>query len=139
MNAIKAFVDTNIFLYAHSDLDIRKQKRAQELIDELSAEDRLLLSTQVVQEFYSIGSRKLKLPRPLLLESVVELLKLPLVVNGAEEIKSTLEKETRYQISFWDALILAAAESGGAGVVYTEDLNHGQKFGGVVVRNPFAE
>ena len=47
------------------------------------------------------------------------------------------EFEERYQISFWDALILAAAESGGAGVVYTEDLNHGQRYGSVLVQNPF--
>ena len=46
------------------------------------------------------------------------------------------EFEERYQISFWDALILAA-ESGGAGVVYTEDLNHGQRYGSVLVQNPF--
>jgi predicted nucleic acid-binding protein len=58
-------------------------------------------------------------------------------VEGCVIFSPLLEFEERYQISFWDALILAAAESGGAGVVYTEDLNHGQRYGSVLVQNPF--
>jgi predicted nucleic acid-binding protein len=50
---------------------------------------------------------------------------------------SAIQNEERYQISFWDALILAAADSGGAEVLYTEDLNDGQQYGSVLVRNPF--
>ncbi len=48
-----------------------------------------------------------------------------------------MDHELRYQISFWDSLILAAAEAGGAEVLYTEDLNDGQKYVGILVRNPF--
>jgi predicted nucleic acid-binding protein len=48
-----------------------------------------------------------------------------------------MDNELRYQISFWDGLILAAAEAGGAEVLYTEDLSHGQRYGGVLARNPF--
>ena len=48
-----------------------------------------------------------------------------------------MQTETRYKITFWDALILAAAESGGAQVLFTDDLNHGQNYGSVMVRNPF--
>ena len=57
-------------------------------------------------------------------------------VEGCGIFSPLLEFEERYQISFWDALILAA-ESGGAGVVYTEDLNHGLRYGSVLVQNPF--
>ena len=88
----------------------------------------MLLSTQAVQEFYVGGSRKLGMPRRELREAVAALLDLPLVPVGAAEIVSALHTEERYQISFWDALILAAAESGGAGVLYTEDLNDGQQY-----------
>ena len=91
----------------------------------------------MVQEFYVGGSRKLGMPRRELREAVAALLDLPLVPVGAAEIVSALHTEEHYQISFWDALILAAAESGGAGVLYTEDLNDGQQYGMVLVRNPF--
>jgi predicted nucleic acid-binding protein len=97
----------------------------------------MLLSTQVVQEFYAVGSRKLRMPRPKMMEIVASLLGSPLVVLGPAEIVSAIQIEERYNISFWDALILAAAESGGAEVVYTEDLNDGQQYGSVTVRNPF--
>ncbi len=50
-----------------------------------------------------------------------------------------MESAERYQIPFWDALILAAAQSASAAVLYTEDLNHGQRYGEAVVRNPFQE
>jgi predicted nucleic acid-binding protein len=135
----KTFFDTNIFLYAQSSGDLRKQALAQELIDHYSSLNQLVLSTQVVQEFYSVGSRKLALPGQLLKRAVSTLLALPLVLVGPFHILKAIENEEQYQISFWDALILAAAESAGAEVLYTEDLNHGQKYGPVLVRNPFKE
>ena len=65
------------------------------------------------------------------------LLDCPLVVIGASHILSAIQNEERHQVSFWDAVILAAAESGGAEVLYTEDLNDGQQYGAVQARNPF--
>jgi len=65
------------------------------------------------------------------------LLDLPVVIIDADSILAALATEERYQISFWDALIVAAAETAGAQVLYTEDLNDGQRYGQVVVRNPF--
>jgi predicted nucleic acid-binding protein len=99
---------------------------------------RLLLSTQVVQESYVAGSRQLGMPGQELQEAAAALLDLPLVVVGPAQILSAMSKETQHKISFWDALILAAAESGGTEIVYTEDLNDGQQYGAVTVRNPFA-
>jgi predicted nucleic acid-binding protein len=95
------------------------------------------VSTQVVQEFYSAGSRKLGMPRRELQEAAAALLDLPLVIVGPAHILAAIRSEERYLISFWDALILAAAESGGAEVLYTEDLNDGQQYGTVVARDPF--
>lgn len=68
---------------------------------------------------------------------VRSLLDLPVVIIDADSILAALATEERYQISFWDALIVAAAETAGAQVLYTEDLNDGQRYGQVVVRNPF--
>lgn len=99
----------------------------------------MLLSTQVVQEFYAAGSRKLGIPRCELREAAAALLEGPLVTVGPAQISAAMEHEERYGISFWDGLIVAAAEAGKAGVLYTEDLNHGQQYGTVLARNPFRD
>jgi predicted nucleic acid-binding protein len=132
----KAFFDTNVLLYVHG-ADPVKGAIARKLFERYSNSGRILLSTQVVQEFYAAGYRKLAISRPILRDAVAILLSLPLVLIGPSEIMSAIQIEERYQISFWDALILAAAESGGAEVLYTEDLNDGQQYGSVTVKNPF--
>jgi predicted nucleic acid-binding protein len=137
MSAAKAFFDTNVVLYMYSTADRAKQTRAQDLFQDHSRNGGIVLSTQVVQEFYAAGLRKLAMPRSPLREAVEKLLALPLVLVGPLHISKAIENEERYRISFWDGLILAAAESAGAEVLYTEDLNHGQQYGAVVVRNPF--
>ena len=136
MNDAKAFFDTNVLLYMYGG-DRVKQARAQELFRQYAVAGRMLLSTQVVQEFYAAGSRKLGMPRRELGDATAALLDSPLIVVGPSQITAAIQNEERYQISFWDALILAAAESGGAEVLYTEDLNHGQQYGTVLARNPF--
>ena len=138
MSVDKAFIDTNVLLYLYGG-DAVKRARAQELVREYSRDGRILVSTQVVQEFYAAGSRKLGMPRRELREATAALLDLPLVVIGPSHILAAVEAEEWYQISFWDSLILAAAESGGAEVVFTEDLNDGQQYGAVIVRNPFRQ
>ena len=136
MNGAKAFFDTNVLLYMYGG-ERGKQARATELFRRYALAGRLLLSTQVVQEFHVAGSRKLGMPRRELREATAALLDCPLVTVGPSEITAAMQNEERYQISFWDGLILAAAESGGSEMVFTEDLNDGQQYGGVLVRNPF--
>ena len=137
MSDAKAFFDTNVLLYMDSDADLGKQARAQELFHACADSGRLVLSTQVIQEFFVAGLRKLKLPRQQLRQATGALLELPLILIGPTQILKAVQNEEYYQISFWDALILAAAESGGAEVLYSEDLNDRQKYGTVLVRNPF--
>jgi predicted nucleic acid-binding protein len=142
MNAASAFAantffDTNLLMYLYGGTDPRKREVAKRLFQQHSRAGRMLLSTQVVQEFYAAGSRKLKMPRRELREAVAALLELPMVVIGPSHILAAIDVEERYQISFWDALIVAAAQSGGADVLYTEDLNDRQQYGAVTVQNPF--
>ena len=138
MSVAKAFFDTNVLLYMYSNADLVKQARAQNLYREYASSGRILLSTQVVQEFFVAALRKLKLPRPHVREVATALLDLPLVTIRPPDIREAMEKEARYQISFWDALVLTAAEAGGAEVVFSEDLNAGQHYGVITVQNPFA-
>lgn len=136
MSDAKAFFDTNVLLYMYGG-DPDKGMRAKRLFGQYAPNGHILLSTQVVQEFYVAGSRKLGMPWRELHEATTALLDLPLVILGPSHILSAIQNEEQYKISFWDALILAAAQSGGAGVLYTEDLNDGQQYGTVVARNPF--
>jgi predicted nucleic acid-binding protein len=136
MSAPRAFFDTNVLLYMYGG-DPSKRGRALELFREHGAAGSLLLSTQVVQEFYAAGARKLGIPRQELRNAAAALLDCPLIVVGPEHVRLAFKNEDQYGISFWDALIVAAAVYGSADVLYTEDLNDGQRYGAVLVRNPF--
>ena len=132
----KAFFDTNVLLYMYGD-DERKRMRAKQLVRDYTQSGGILISTQVLQEFYAVGSRKTGMPRSQLLAATGALLDLPIVIVHSSHITSAIDHEERYKISFWDALIVAAAEAGGAEVLYTEDLNDQQRYGAVTVENPF--
>ncbi len=131
----KCLVDANILAYAHDITQGVKHERARELINSLWESGDGVLSTQVLQELCVTMRRKTA--RPLSSENTRKLLedygKWPVVVKSVLE---ALDLETRYQISFWDALILQAAASCGAGILYSEDLAEGQKYSEVRVVNP---
>ena len=132
------FVDTNILMYAHDTSAGAKHERAKALVEELWRDRTGVVSTQVLQEL-SVNLRR-KAGRPLDVkatrEIVADYLKWQVVVNGGESILDALELEARYQISFWDALVVQAAQTSGAEVLYSEDLSDGQTYGPVQVINP---
>jgi predicted nucleic acid-binding protein len=135
----KAFIDTNILIYAHDHRAGARYQLAEELLEKLWHEKRAVLSTQVLQEFCVNARRKSTKPIDMdeLRETIRDFLGWQIVVNSAESVLRALETEVRYQISFWDAMIVQAAESAGCEVLYSEDLSHGQKYNGVLVINPF--
>jgi len=128
MSASKIFFDTNVLLYMHRSADPRKQMRAQEVFEQFGQAGCILLSTQAVQEFFAAAVRPLSLPGELR-QVANALLELPLVIVGPEHIRRAMLDQERFGISFWNALILAAAEAGGAEAFCTEDLNDGQACG----------
>jgi len=132
------FVDTNILMYAHDKAAGAKHERAKALVEELWRNRTGVVSTQVLQEL-SVNLRK-KAGRPLdaraTREIITDYLTWHVVVNGGESILETLDLEARFQISFWDALVVQAAHTSGAEVLYSEDLSDGQKYGAVRVINP---
>jgi predicted nucleic acid-binding protein len=135
----KYFVDTNILIYAHDRYAGLKHERARQVVERLWISGQGVLSTQVLQEL-CINLRR-KIARPLPVEEVRQLLQdylsWEVVVNTPASVLQALEIEVRYKTSFWDALVLQAAESSGATVLYSEDLAAGQKYGPVQVINPF--
>ena len=137
----KAFVDTNILVYAHDRGAGPKHELAKDLVRRLWTDQTGSLSTQVVQEFYVNVRRKARNPVSLAeARSLVEdYLHWHVVVNDGETILQALDLEARYQVSFWDALILRAAQRSGAPILYSEDLSNGQSYGRVRVVNPFVD
>jgi predicted nucleic acid-binding protein len=137
----KFFVDTNILMYAHDLKQESKNERARALVQELWDKGEGVLSTQVLQEL-AVNLRR-KARRPLTAEGTRKIIEdymtWEVVVNTAESVLGALELEARYGISFWDALIVQAAETSGADVIYSEDLADGQKYGGVRVINPLRQ
>ena len=136
----KCFVDTNVLVYAHDLSAGVKHRRAQMLMEQLWESGRGVLSTQVLQEL-GVNLRR-KVSRPLAIDELRLLIQdyssWEVVTNTAESVIRALEIEHRYKTSFWDALILVAAESCGASTLYSEDLAIGQRYGMVQIVNPLA-
>jgi len=132
-----AFVDTNVLLYAFDDSEPLKQQRARDVITDPDL--RLVVSTQVLNEFYVNATRKIE--PPLTLEearlATARFLDLPTVVTDAALIRSALELHAHHPISYWDALIVAAAATARCDRILTEDLADGDTIAGVRIENPF--
>ena len=134
----KSFVDTNVLIYAHDATQGEKYERALFLVKSLWRTGAGVLSTQVLQEFAFTLRRKIRPPLSLdnTLLRVEPYLSWEIVVNTGQSVIAALDIEDRYKISFWDALIVQAAQVAQVDVLYSEDLNDGQVFGSVRVVNP---
>jgi predicted nucleic acid-binding protein len=134
----KFFVDTNILIYAHDSHAGPKHESARKLIEHLWTKGQGALSTQVLHELCVNLRRRVKHPLPSdeIVALIEDYLSWEIVINTPQSIIAALAIEARYKVSYWDALILHAAESCGAAVLYSEDLSHGQRYGGVEVVNP---
>lgn len=130
------FVDTNILIYAHDRDAGEKRERAAQALEQLWDERSGRLSTQVLQEFYVTVTQKLATARASAREVVrtyapwVHRPTTPQTILRASEIAELA------RLSFWDGLIVAAAEEAGASQLYTEDFNAGQSIVGVRIVNP---
>jgi predicted nucleic acid-binding protein len=133
----KCFVDTNILFYSQDLQSGLKHDRAKRLIQDLWDSGTGVLSTQVLQEL-CVNTRRLgaRLPVDEVRSLLESFLSWEIVVNTGRSILGALEIEARYKISFWDALIVHAAQASGADILYSADLNDGQVYGSVRVVNP---
>ncbi|MCR4714059.1 MAG: PIN domain-containing protein [Treponemataceae bacterium] len=135
----KVFFDSNILVYSADERDLQKKEIASRLINEITASGRGVVSTQCLQEFFNVAVKKLNLRKNEAKEyveffadifSVVQV-SVPLILNAVDISVKT-------QFSFWDSLVLSAANESNCIIVYSEDLNDGQIVGGTKILNPFA-
>lgn len=138
MSAGKTFVDSNILIYAFDVDSGVRHDRAKHVLKELWNEKSGAVSMQVLQEFYNIVTRKIASPLPrAMARRIVRQYARWCVPTGPADIEVAFSLEDAAQISFWDALMVAAAVKAGAKKILTEDLNHGQKIAGILIEDPF--
>ncbi|HEV2646554.1 MAG TPA: PIN domain-containing protein [Acidobacteriaceae bacterium] len=136
----KTFFDSNIFIYAYDVRDARKQGVALNMLQRARDEGSLVISYQVIQEFFNFALRRaaVKMRHEDALRMLTEVFRpLEIVAPSLLLVSEAIRIQERFKLSWYDSLIVAAAEHAGCAVLYSEDLQHGQQFGGVTVRDPF--
>jgi predicted nucleic acid-binding protein len=135
---MSAFFDTNIFVYADDGSAPKKQACAIDLIAKHRLKNEALVSLQVLQEYFAIVTRKLNVD-PAVAQRKVELMSHMHVVRfQPEDVIRAIELHRIHPISFWDAMIVHAARSGGAETLFTEVMHDRMRFGKLRIVNPFA-
>ena len=130
----KVFIDTNILAYANDASDTVKQRMARACL--VAPEVDRVLSTQVLQEFYVVCTRKLGISPTAAKRLLRSLRRIETVLIDADLILEAADCSAMDQLSFWDALILVSAEKALCRELWTEDLNDGQTIRGIRIRNP---
>ena len=133
------FVDTNVLLYSQDRRDDRRRGLAQGVLGDLWSSGTGVLSTQVLQEFYNAGTRKLKLAPSSARQVVALYAEWPVVETTAQLIVSASLLHERHSFSFRDAMVVEAALLSGATTLLTEDLQDGRWIGDLTIANPFGQ
>jgi predicted nucleic acid-binding protein len=139
MSGNRQFVDTNILVYAHDDSAGAKRDQARALVEQLWESRDGCLSVQVLQEFFVTVTRKIAKPldAETAKEIIADLSRWHVHVPAADDVLGAIGIHQRTGISFWDAMIVRSAAEMGCTGLYSEDLNAGQEYSGVLVENPF--
>jgi predicted nucleic acid-binding protein len=132
------FVDANVFVYARDPRDPRKQARAVEWVDLLWRERLGRTSAQAIAEFYAVATRKLGFPAERAWQYAERYFAWRPIAVDETLLGRARQVEQRYRLSWWDAMIVAAAQLQDCVLLLTEDLQDGMLLGSVTVRSPFA-
>lgn len=133
------FIDTNVLVYAYDAGDPRKSRIARDLLLQ-ALSGKILVSTQVLAEFAATLLHKMSPPaRAVDVASLLDALgPMSVILPDTDIVRRAVEARAKYGVHFYDGMILAAAERGGCSRIWSEDLNPGQRYFGIVVENPFA-
>jgi predicted nucleic acid-binding protein len=135
--SVRSFIDTNILVYTDDQDAPEKQRVALDLVEQLRLQRIGVVSTQVLQEYFTAAIRKLHV-RPDIARRKVEIFaRLDLVQVDLDLILSAIDLHRLHAVSFWDALIVRAALANGCAVLYSEDLQMGRRINELRVVNPF--
>ncbi len=133
----RSFIDTNVLIYTDDAALPDKQQTAIAILEEGWNSGKLILSTQVLQEYFSAVTKKLGVTAATAQKKIELLGCLNIASIDHESILRAIEIHRLHQFSFWDALIIRMAQKTACTVLLTEDMQHGQKIGDVTIVNPF--
>ncbi len=133
------FCDTNVVVYAYDSTAGTKREEARALLQRLWQSGEGAVSVQILQELFVTLTRKVT---PALgigdaRRIITDIATWQVFAPTAHDVIDAIDAAARWRISFWDAMLLVSAQAVGASVVWSEDLNAGQAFNGVLVQNPF--
>jgi len=135
----RAFLDTNVLVYAWSESNAPKGVKARSIIRELAGQNSAVVSMQVLQEFYSVLTTKMNCDKLLAKEAMLGFARIPLVQTDLALLQQAIDISILTRLSFWDALIVAAAEYAKCTTLYSEDMNARQIIRGIRIVNPFSD
>ncbi len=134
------FIDSNVLIYAYNEAEPQKKPVASELIASLLENRNAVVSVQVLGEFFRVVTRRI--PRPISIEqatAVIDLIcSLQVLDIDMAMVRRAIATHSRYGTTYWDSLIIAAAERAGCSTILSEDYNSGQSYHGILAVNPFA-
>jgi predicted nucleic acid-binding protein len=136
--ATRSFIDTNILIYAEASDEPAKRQDALALLKQLYENASGVLSTQVLQEYCNVALKKLKLPATHIRAQLDLYEQFEIVQVTPALIRAGLDLHQTRSVSFYDAIVLASAQTAGCSELFSEDLNAGEMVGGVRIINPFA-
>lgn len=137
----RTFLDTNVFVYSFDPSSPSKARKADYLISSAVESRKGIVSYQVVQEFFNLAFRRFEKPMSASEASdyLAKVFRPLLSIHSSERLYArAIQIFDAHHLSWYDSLIVAAAVESGCGILLTEDLNDGQRFGDTMVRNPFA-
>ena len=137
----REFVDSNVIIYSLDSSAPEKRAKAEALLDRLWQAREGCVSVQVLQEFFVVATTKLRNALRLAdaRQKVAALSEWTVHRPGPADLLAAIDLQEELRISFWDAMIIQSARQMGCSVLWTEDLNDGQRYAGLLVRNPFVD
>ncbi|MFH1983553.1 MAG: PIN domain-containing protein [Pseudomonadota bacterium] len=135
----RIFLDTNVLVYTYDTHNGAKQRVAENILRMSIENENAVISVQVLGEFFNVITRKISSPMAPVeaLEIIRTLEILPVQEIDRAMVTRAIDTYQRYSISYWDSLIVAAAERSQCARILSEDLNDGQQYYGITVQNPF--
>jgi predicted nucleic acid-binding protein len=135
--SVRSFLDSNILVYTDDHDSPRKQARALELIERERIQGAGAVSTQVLEEYFTAATRKLRVPPSVARRKVEIFARFHLVLIHLDDILAAIDLHRLHGLTFWDALVVRTAQAANCSILYSEDLQHGRSLDGLQIVNPF--
>jgi predicted nucleic acid-binding protein len=134
---VRSFFDSNVLVYTDDADATAKRERALDLWAAHRRAGHAVISVQVLQEYYRVATAKLGVDPSVAIEKLMLFRRADVVQPGSDDVIAAARLGIEHRLSFWDAMIVHMAMAADCAVLFSEDLQHGQRFAGLEIHNPF--